>query len=93
MAFAYGKIIYSERIYDRVAENGDSKFYEFINLSVIRHLSGDCGLYPLDVRSNMDAIANGAVVISSFEYRDGTSVRIVTEPDRSYTTIKIAEEI
>lgn len=92
MAFKYGKIIYSELVYDRVAENGDSRFYEFLNVSVIRHLSGDCGLFPFDKKANMDAIANGDIVISSFKYRDGTDVRIVTEPDRSYTIIKIAEE-
>jgi hypothetical protein len=92
MAFSYGKVIYSERVYDRIAENGDSKFYEFVNTSMIRHLSGDCGLYPRDVKSNMDAIANNQVVISSFIYRDKTNIRIITEPDRTYTTIKIAEE-
>ena len=92
MAFSYGKVIYSERVYDRIAENGDSKFYEFVNLSMIRHLAGDCGLYPLDVRSNMDAIANDEIVISSFIYKDKTNIRIITVPGRAYTTIKIAEE-
>jgi len=93
MAFAYGKVIYSERIYDRIAENGDSHFYEFVNISMIKHLAGDCGLYPMDVKSNMDAIANNEVVISSFIYRDKTNIRIITQPDRSYTYIKVAEEI
>lgn len=92
MAFAYGKVIYSEKVYDRIAENGDSKFYEFVNVSMIRHLAGDCGLYPLDVKSNMDAIANNQVVISSYVHKDMTNLRIITEPGRAYTTIKFAEE-
>ncbi len=92
MAFVYGKIVYSEKVHERIAENGDSSFYEFVNTSIIRHLAGDCGLYPLDVKSNLDAIANNQVVISSFVHKDSTNVRIITEPDRSFTTIKYAEE-
>jgi len=92
MAFKFGKVIYSEMVYDRVAENGDSKFYEFVNLSMTRHLAGDCGLFPLDVTSNMNAIANGDVIISAFTHNDGTHIRIATEADRTYTTISIPEE-
>lgn len=92
MAFVYGKIVYSPGVYTRIAENGDSLFYEFVNISIIKHLSGDCGLFPFDKKSNMNAIANGEVVISAFAYRDGSSIRITTEADRSSTQIIFPEE-
>lgn len=57
-----------------------------------RHVSGDWGMVPLeDARANCLAIEHGARILSSYDIA-GTRVWIITEADRSVTTLLFPEE-
>ena len=63
-----------------------------------RHLVGDWGKLPTsDVKANEDAIAGNdpeqwARVLSSYPLADGSKVWIITEADRSVTTLLLPDE-
>ena len=58
-----------------------------------RHFSGDWGnLDPQDVLSNIEAVHNDLRVMSVYDTKDGTRIWIITEADRSVTTILLPEE-
>lgn len=59
---------------------------------IARHVSGDFGdLCPEDRRENEFSIARGFRILSSYEVA-GEKVWIITEADRSLTTILLARE-
>jgi hypothetical protein len=45
-----------------------------------------------DQRQNLRAVREGTRVLSAYELRDGTRIWIMTEADRSVTTILLPEE-
>ena len=58
-----------------------------------RHVSGDFGnVPPEDAAANLLALAIGARVISSYTLSDSTRIWVITEADRSLTTILKPEE-
>ena len=58
-----------------------------------RHVTGDWGdLTPEDVEANRMALATGARVLSAYTLPDGTRVWVITEADRSATTILLPED-
>lgn len=58
-----------------------------------RHLAGDWGnACSEDVAQNEWALLNQARLISNFEASDGTAFWIITEADRSSTTVLLPEE-
>ncbi len=60
---------------------------------VSRHLVGDWGDVPLeDAEENELAVREGYRVLSSYPLSDGRRVWIITEADRSATTILLPEE-
>lgn len=61
--------------------------------SFIRHLAGDWGdLDEYDWVSNDEAIDEGRRIMSSYSDRHGNRFWIITEADRSSTTILFPEE-
>lgn len=59
---------------------------------IARHVAGDWGnIHPDDAQSNRDAIASGARILSSYDLPCGT-VWVITEADRSVTTILLPSE-
>ena len=61
--------------------------------AIARHLSGDWGdLNAHDRRMNDQAIESGGRILSEFFAPDGTKFWIITECDRSATTILLPEE-
>ena len=57
-----------------------------------RHVSGDWGkVPPVDARANCLAVQHGARILSSYDIA-GTRVWIITEADRSVTTLLFPEE-
>jgi hypothetical protein len=59
---------------------------------IARHASGDWGdLCPFDRRENGLALRHGRRVLSSYKVGDGR-VWVITEADRSLTTILLPEE-
>jgi len=58
-----------------------------------RHVSGDWGeLEPTDVAENQYGIAHGFRFLSSFHTKAGEKPWIITEADRSATTLLLPEE-
>ncbi len=59
----------------------------------IRHRSGDWGdLDEQDWKANDDAVESGSRILSFYSDRRGNSFWIITEPDRSSTTVQLPEE-
>lgn len=58
-----------------------------------RHLSGDWGdLCDEDKQANEDALENRLRILSAYKLPDGTRIWIITEADRSATTVLLPEE-
>lgn len=70
-------------------ETTDQSPIEFIG----RHMAGDWGeLDPFDIEQNNLAVAGGSRLLSAYRLSDGTKVWVITEWDRSATTILLPEE-
>lgn len=60
---------------------------------ISRHMHGDWGDVPaVDAKTNVDALRIGARLLSNYPLADGTRIWIITEADRSATTILLPEE-
>lgn len=60
---------------------------------VARHASGDWGdIHPDDVGLNEQALEQGERLMSVYPLSDGGRVWVITEWDRSYTTLLLPEE-
>ena len=58
-----------------------------------RHLQGEWGdLDPEDSAANERALTGGSRLLSAYQLRSGTRVWIITEADRSSTTILLPDE-
>jgi len=58
-----------------------------------RHATGDWGDVPADdAQANEDGLAGGARLMSRYQTRRGTTIWIITEADRSATTLLLPEE-
>lgn len=61
--------------------------------AIMRHVSGDWGdLDREDKQANDDAILHGGRLLSAYTSSDGIRFWIITEADRSMTTILLPEE-
>jgi hypothetical protein len=62
-------------------------------LALVRHCHGDWGdVCPADQQSNQEALVNGDRLLSAYEDRHGQKFWIITEADRSATTILLPED-
>ncbi|MFD2112120.1 hypothetical protein [Thiorhodococcus fuscus] len=60
---------------------------------LLRHVHGDWGdLGPSDARANQEALHGGARLLSSYQIAEGVRVWIITEADRSTTTVLMPED-
>jgi hypothetical protein len=60
---------------------------------IVRHMNLDPGSLGADDQlQNIRAVREGTRVFSAYELRDGTRIWIITEADRSTTTILLPEE-
>ena len=58
-----------------------------------RHQSGDWGeVPPEDLEENEFSLKNGFRLLSSYKLGDGTKIWIITEADRSVTTLLLPSE-
>lgn len=62
--------------------------------ALLRHQTGDFGddLYDDDWDANMEALENGGQILSAYDSKDGVRFWIITEGDRSVTTILLPED-
>jgi hypothetical protein len=86
--FALGRLVATPRALTALAESGQSPM-DFVS----HHLVGDWGtVCPEDWRLNDDALVDGSRIISAYQTLRGAPIWVITEADRSVTTILLPEE-
>lgn len=87
MSFELGQVVMTRGIAIEIKEDED--FGVFVYECFKRHRDGN--FTEEDMRANVAAIKNGDRVFSVFE-KDDWKIYIITEWDRSYTTILLPDE-
>ena len=91
MKFALGQILVTSGVNQLGLKN--KKFENFIGQSLNKHINGDWGdLCDEDKELNEDALKNGERLFSKYNFDKDTSIYIITEWDRSATTILFPDE-
>lgn len=89
--FPMGRIMLTRGVYEWVTVN--SAFYHFVNGSLKRHARGDWGnLTPEDKEQNELALKDGSRLLSAYEHWKLPKIWIITEADRSVTTVLFPDE-
>jgi hypothetical protein len=71
----------------------DTLHPEDVLIAMSRHASGDWGdLCEEDRQANEDALQHGGRLFSVYHDREKTKFYIITECDRSYTTVLLPED-
>lgn len=88
--FELGRILMTKGINDKVADDGE--FARFITDSLKRHADGDWGdLGEADREENELSLKEGFRLFSAYQHRGG-KIWIITEADKSATTISFPDE-
>lgn len=67
--------------------------HDDIMAALQRHVAGDWGdVCAEDKQSNDDAVAEGMRILSAYRAANGTKFWIITEADRSVTTVLLPED-
>ena len=92
MKFKLGQVVETNGVHELRYNNG--KFNDFVRKSFQRHCDGDWGdLCEDDKRANDFALRNGDDrLFSKYNFNGEISIYIITEWDRSYTTILFPED-
>ena len=90
--FNLGKVVETIGVHNLRSENGE--FDKFVRNSFNRHCNGDWGdLCQEDKWSNDEAVKTGEDrILSKYNFDGETSIYIITEWDRSATTILFPSE-
>ena len=90
--FSLGQMVMTSGVYERCQRDAD--FNLFVIKSLERHAKGDWGSMSLeDKRENEFALIAGNLrLFSSYEQEGFPKIWIITEADRSVTTILFPEE-
>ena len=89
--FEIGKIFITRGVDTMATHN--SIFADFVNKSFKKHCNGDWGdLNQEDQQTNEKALLNGDTLLSKYNFDNNTSIYIITEWDRSSTTILFPNE-
>jgi hypothetical protein len=85
MRFALGRIVATRNCLNHLVSIGASAL-PYLD----RHQRGDWGnLGSSDKQANEDALLHGGRVLSKYLLKDGTPIYVITEADRSYTTVML----
>ena len=92
MLFQIGSVVTTNGVYEKC--ESDAKFHEFVRKSFSRHINGDWGdLCDEDKEMNNLAVKNGDDrILSRYDYDEDHVIYIITEWDRSVTTILFTYE-
>lgn len=94
--FETGRIVMTRGIYDKIygRDQFDDAFNTFVHKSMERYMSGDWGeLCDEDKEQNEQALKDGDRLMGSYENKErGWKIWIITEWDRSVTTILFPDE-
>lgn len=86
MRFRLGKLVATPAVLAAVPSN-------VIDLCLARHLSGDWGdMNDADKQTNEQALKDGNRLFSAYQVREDTRIWIITEADRSATTVLLPED-
>ena len=87
----FGRLLMTRGVNDLIAENKD--FTLFVMASLIRHRMGDWGdLSDEDKRENDFSLKAGYRLLSAYEDEVLPKIWIITEADRSATTVLFPDE-
>jgi hypothetical protein len=85
MRFALGRVVATSACLNHLVSIGASAL-PYLE----RHQHGDWGnLGSSDKRANEDALKHGGRILSKYLLKDGTPIYVITEADRSYTTVML----
>ena len=91
VAINLGRLLMTRGVNDLVAE--DEAFAKFVTYSLTRHRKGDWGdLTDEDKRENELSLKEGYRLLSAYESEGLSKIWIITEADRSATTILFPDE-
>ena len=86
--FSLGRIVATPGALEAMEESGESPL-DFIK----RHVSGDWGEVDVEDReTNEQALMHGARLLSAYRTKLGQRLWVISEADRSATTILLPEE-
>lgn len=89
--FELGQLVWTRGVNDKVGE--DEEFAKFVMASLKRHTNGDWGdLCDEDKQENELALKAGYRLLSAYQKEGMPKIWIITEADRSVTTILFPEE-
>ena len=89
--FTLGKVVMTRGVNDEIAEN--TPFAKFVLNSLKRHAQCDWGdLGREDTETNNSALKNGGRLFSAYTEEGLKKIWIITEWDRSVTTILFPDE-
>lgn len=93
MSFDFGNIVFTRGVYKKYTE--DANFEFFVDKALQMHTSGNWGdVCDEDWESNQDALSSGGRLFSAYWLDDSHTEKIwiITEEDRSTTTVLYPEE-
>ena len=91
VAINMGRLLMTRGVNDQVAEN--EAFAKFAMSSLTRHRRGDWGdLTEEDKQENELSLKKGYRLLSAYETQELPKIWIITEADRSATTILFPDE-
>jgi hypothetical protein len=86
--FSLGQLVATPGALAAVEQSGDN-----LALFIRRHVQGDWGdLCADDIRENEFSLENGLRLLSAYRLKDNTKIWVITEADRSVTTVLLPEE-
>jgi hypothetical protein len=86
--FRLGRVVATPGALQAIEKTGES-----LIAYLSRHGHGDWGdLTDDDQQANIEALAGGTRILSAYHLIDGTKIWIITEADRSMTTILLPED-
>jgi len=89
--FHTGRTVFTRGVINEVADSAD--FSKFVIQSMARHCAGDWGdLEKSDKRLNDRAVNVGERILSAYEQKGLPKIWIITEADRSQTTVLFPDE-
>ncbi|MEE9199146.1 MAG: hypothetical protein V3U26_05055 [Dehalococcoidia bacterium] len=93
MALELGRTLMTRGVSDLADSDPSGNFRAVLADLLRRHASGDWGaLSSEDLRANEQALKNGDRVFSCYRLLSGVKLWVITEADRSSTTILLPEE-
>lgn len=91
MKFISGQLVVTRGVHDMIAN--DNEFAKHVSLSLSRHSAGDWGDVCDDDRvANEHALQHGERLFSVYKKEGVPTIWIITERDRSVTTVLFPEE-